>query len=107
MTESHRVDGPWAPDSTPPEPQSLSSAWRRARLTSTPLRVVGVGSVGTRCYIALLIGRDRKDPLFLQIKEAQPSVLERFLGRSAHAHSGERVVAGQRVMQAASDIFLS
>jgi uncharacterized protein (DUF2252 family) len=70
------------------------------------LKVVGVGSVGTRCYIVLLIGRDQGDPLFLQVKEAQPSVLERFLGRSAYPHSGERVVAGQRVMQAASDIFL-
>jgi uncharacterized protein (DUF2252 family) len=69
-------------------------------------KVVGVGSVGTRCYIVLLIGRDRRDPLFLQVKEAQPSVLERFLGRSAYPHSGERVVSGQRVMQAASDIFL-
>jgi uncharacterized protein (DUF2252 family) len=69
-------------------------------------KVVGVGSVGTRCYIALLVGRDHKDPLFLQVKEAQPSVLERFLGKSAYPHSGERVVAGQRLMQAASDIFL-
>jgi uncharacterized protein (DUF2252 family) len=69
-------------------------------------KVVGVGSVGTRCYIALLIGRDQSDPLFLQVKEAQPSVLERFLGRSAYSHSGERVVSGQRLMQAASDIFL-
>ncbi len=70
------------------------------------LKVVGVGSVGTRCYIVLLIGRDQGDPLFLQVKEAQRSVLERFLGKSAYPHSGERVVAGQRVMQAASDIFL-
>jgi len=67
---------------------------------------VGVGSVGTRCYIMLLTGRDHNDPLFLQVKEAQPSVLERFLGSSTYAHHGERVVAGQRLMQAATDIFL-
>jgi hypothetical protein len=69
-------------------------------------KVVGVGSVGTRCYIALLVGRDENDPLFLQIKEAQASVMERFLGRSTHPHHGQRVVAGQRLMQAATDIFL-
>jgi uncharacterized protein (DUF2252 family) len=69
-------------------------------------KVVGVGSVGTRCYILLLVGRDDDDPLFLQVKEAQPSVLERFLGPSRYRHSGERVVAGQRLMQAASDVFL-
>jgi uncharacterized protein (DUF2252 family) len=69
-------------------------------------KVVGVGSVGTRAWIALLMGRDCDDPLFLQIKEAEASVLEEFLGRSEHAHHGERVVAGQRLMQATSDIFL-
>jgi hypothetical protein len=69
-------------------------------------KVVGVGSVGTRCYIALLVGRDHNDPLFLQVKEAQASVLERFVGQSSHRHHGERVVAGQRLMQAATDIFL-
>jgi uncharacterized protein (DUF2252 family) len=68
--------------------------------------MVGVGSVGTRCYIMLLIGRDQNDPLFLQVKEAQPSVLERFLGASTYPHHGERVVAGQKLMQAATDIFL-
>jgi len=67
---------------------------------------VGVGSVGTRCYIMLLVGRDHDDPLFLQIKEARASVLERFLARSTYRHHGERVVAGQRLMQAATDIFL-
>jgi uncharacterized protein (DUF2252 family) len=67
-------------------------------------KVVGVGSVGTRCYIILLSGRDHDDPLFLQVKEAQASVLERFVGESAYAHHGERVVAGQRLMQAATDI---
>ena len=69
-------------------------------------KVVGVGSVGTRCYILLLLGRDNDDPLFLQVKEAQPSVLERFLGPSAYPNHGERVVVGQRLMQAATDIFL-
>jgi uncharacterized protein (DUF2252 family) len=69
-------------------------------------KMVGVGSVGTRCYIMLLLGRDQNDPLFLQVKEAQPSVLERFLGKSTYSHHGERVVAGQRLMQAATDIFL-
>jgi uncharacterized protein (DUF2252 family) len=69
-------------------------------------KVVGVGSVGTRCYILLLLGRDHNDPLFLQVKEAQASVLERFAAKSTYAHHGERVVVGQRLMQAASDIFL-
>ncbi len=69
-------------------------------------KVVGVGSVGTRAWILLLLGRDGDDPLFLQAKEAQESVYERFVGRSAYRNSGARVVAGQRLMQAASDIFL-
>lgn len=77
----------------------------RYRLADVALKVVGVGSVGTRCYVAYLTaGRD--DPLFLQVKEAQASVLERFLGKSRLRTHGERVVAGQRVMQAASDAFL-
>jgi len=69
-------------------------------------KVVGVGSVGTRAWIALLLGRDEQDPLFLQLKEAQPSVLEEFLGSSEFDNHGERVVEGQRLMQATSDIFL-
>lgn len=69
-------------------------------------KVVGVGSVGTRAWIILLLGRDDQDPLFLQAKEAQESVLERFVGKSKYPNSGQRVVAGQRLMQAASDIFL-
>jgi uncharacterized protein (DUF2252 family) len=69
-------------------------------------KVVGVGSVGTRCYLLLLMGRDAKDPLFLQVKEANASVLERFLGSSSYQHHGERVVVGQRLMQGATDIFL-
>jgi uncharacterized protein (DUF2252 family) len=69
-------------------------------------KVVGVGSVGTRAFIALMIGRDRGDPLFLQAKEAEPSVLEEFVGRSHFRNHGERVVRGQRLMQATPDIFL-
>ncbi len=69
-------------------------------------KVVGVGSVGTRCWIVLLLAPDGSDPLFLQVKEAEPSVLAEFVGPSRHAHHGERVVTGQRYMQAASDIFL-
>jgi uncharacterized protein (DUF2252 family) len=69
-------------------------------------KVVGVGSVGTRCWIFLMAGRDADDPLFLQAKEAQPSVLERFADASTLRQHGERVVVGQRLMQAASDIFL-
>jgi uncharacterized protein (DUF2252 family) len=69
-------------------------------------KVVGVGSVGTRCWILLMEGRDHADPLFLQAKEAQPSVLERFLGPSQYPNHGQRIVAGQHLMQAATDIFL-
>jgi uncharacterized protein (DUF2252 family) len=69
-------------------------------------KVVGVGSVGTRAFIILLEGRDAQDPLFLQIKEATASVLEASLPRSRYRQHGERVVQGQRMMQAASDIFL-
>ncbi|WP_084701431.1 DUF2252 domain-containing protein [Streptacidiphilus anmyonensis] len=70
-------------------------------------KVVGVGSVGTRCWIVLLTGRDSDDPLFLQVKEAQRSVLAEFVhGGPDYASEGERVVNGQRLMQAASDIFL-
>ena len=74
--------------------------------TALAQKVVGVGSVGTRCWVALLIGRDDADPLLLQIKEAQASVLERFTSPSIYPHQGERVVAGQRLMQSATDAFL-
>jgi uncharacterized protein (DUF2252 family) len=76
------------------------------RYIHTAYKMVGVGSVGTRCYIMLMLGRDHNDPLFLQVKEAQASVLERFAGQSTYPHHGQRVVAGQRLMQAATDIFL-
>src|SRR5208282_5497477 len=77
----------------------------RFELLDIALKVVGIGSVGTFCEVALF--RDEQDaPLFLQIKEARPSVLEPYAGRSVFATHGQRVVNGQRLMQAASDIFL-
>ncbi len=69
-------------------------------------KVVGVGSVGTRAWLLLMLGSDDGDPLFLQLKEAGPSVLEPYLGASKFAQHGQRVVEGQRLMQAASDIML-
>jgi uncharacterized protein (DUF2252 family) len=76
------------------------------RLADVARKVVGVGSVGTRCWIFLLLGRDGQDPLFLQAKEAGASVLAAHVGASRYRNQGERVVSGQRLMQAASDIFL-
>jgi len=78
----------------------------RYTIADFALKVVGVGSVGTRCFIMLLKGKDYNDPLFLQAKEANASVLEDHLPASTYAGHGERVVAGQRLMQAASDSFL-
>jgi uncharacterized protein (DUF2252 family) len=78
----------------------------RFRYVDAARKVVGVGSVGTRAWIILMLGRDGDDPLFLQAKEAQPSVLEPYLGKSQFANNGQRVVEGQRLMQAASDIML-
>jgi uncharacterized protein (DUF2252 family) len=75
-------------------------------LVDVARKVVGVGSVGTRAWIVLLLGRDHDDPLFLQVKEAEASVLEAHLGKSRFRRHGQRVVEGQRLMQAASDIFL-
>jgi uncharacterized protein (DUF2252 family) len=76
------------------------------RLADMARKVVGVGSVGTRAWIVLMFGRDDTDPLFLQAKEAEASVLEEFVGRSDRRTHGERVVHGQHLMQASSDIFL-
>jgi uncharacterized protein (DUF2252 family) len=76
------------------------------RVADMARKVVGVGSVGTRCWIVLLLGRDDEDPLFLQAKEADESVLAPHAGAGAYRTQGERVVAGQRLMQATSDIFL-
>jgi uncharacterized protein (DUF2252 family) len=86
-----------------PDRRTLLEGYRFADLAR---KVVGVGSVGTRCWILLLLGRDTRDPLFLQIKETGASALEPLLGRSRFRNQGQRVVEGQRLMQAASDIFL-
>jgi uncharacterized protein (DUF2252 family) len=83
--------------------RQLVDAYRFVHLAH---KVVGVGSVGTRAWIVLLVGRDDDDPLFLQFKEADSSVLEPYAGASRYENHGERVVRGQRLMQAASDIFL-
>ncbi len=78
----------------------------RFRYVHAARKVVGVGSVGTRAWIILMVGRDNEDPLFLQLKQAEASVLEPFVGKSQYANHGQRVVEGQRMMQAASDIML-
>jgi uncharacterized protein (DUF2252 family) len=78
----------------------------RFRFVDLARKVVGVGSVGTRAFIVLLQGRDQDDPLFLQVKEATASVLEDHLPKSRYRQHGQRVVQGQRMMQAASDIYL-
>jgi uncharacterized protein (DUF2252 family) len=83
----------------------LRTLLERFTLVDIAIKVVGVGSVGTRCAVALLMAGDN-DALFLQLKEARVSVLERYAGRSPYSNHGERVVEGQRLMQAASDMFL-
>jgi uncharacterized protein (DUF2252 family) len=88
--------------SLPPERKILLDHYQ---LMDFALKVVGVGSVGTLCAVALMMAAG-DDPLFLQIKEAKPSVLETYLGKSKYANHGQRVVVGQHLMQAASDIFL-
>jgi uncharacterized protein (DUF2252 family) len=87
-------------------PAETQALLRRYRMVDIALKVVGVGSVGTRCLATLLIGRDQGDPLFLQIKEAGASALESELGPSDYENAGRRVVEGQRLMQAYSDIML-
>jgi len=89
--------------SLPKDRRVLLDRFRRVDIAR---KVVGVGSVGTQCWILLMLGRDDRDPLFLQLKEAEASVLEPLLGGSGFATHGQRVVEGQRLMQAASDIFL-
>jgi len=90
--------------------QSLDAARRmlisRFRYEGMARKVVGVGSVGTRVWIVLMLGRDEDDPLLLQVKEAQPSVLEFYLSPSTYGNAAERVVVGQRLMQATGDILL-
>jgi uncharacterized protein (DUF2252 family) len=79
---------------------------KQYRIVDVARKVVGVGSVGTRCWIIFLLGNDSEDPLFLQVKEAQPSVFEPYLSKSDYSNYGQRVVAGQRLLQAAPDIFI-
>ncbi|MFJ7999294.1 DUF2252 domain-containing protein [Streptomyces sp. NPDC096310] len=90
--------------STLPEEQRV--LLDRFRLVDVARKVTGVGSVGTRCFVVLLEGRDAGDPLLLQIKEAERSVLEPHAQQSVYPHQGRRVVAGQRLLQAAGDVFL-
>jgi len=123
--DGHRVrisnDPPLVTHRTYPVPQRLPDVWsayraslpadrrtlvNRYRVVDIARKVVGVGSVGLRCFVILLLGTNDEDPLFLQLKEARPSVLEPYGHRSAYAHAGKRVVTGQRIMQAASDLFL-
>jgi uncharacterized protein (DUF2252 family) len=87
-------------------PHDRRKLLERYRYVHAARKVVGVGSVGERAWILFLQGRDENDPLFLQFKEAEPSVLEPFLGKSEFAQHGERVVEGQRMIQAASDVLL-
>jgi uncharacterized protein (DUF2252 family) len=87
-------------------PDEMRHLIGRFEVVDVARKVVGVGSVGTMCFIVLLVGRDMGDPLFLQVKEASASVLERYLPRSRYPQHGRRVVQGQRLMQAASDIYL-
>jgi len=87
-------------------PDHLEYILRRFRPVDFAVKVVGVGSVGTRSFVTLLRGRDSNDPLFLQTKEASRSVLEEVLPASRYAHSGQRVVEGHRLMQTVSDVFL-
>ena len=87
-------------------PEDRGHLLDRYRYYDLARKVVGVGSVGTRAWVILMIGRDTGDPLFLQAKEAGPSVLAPFAGKSEYGNQGKRVVEGQRLMQAASDIFL-
>ena len=86
-------------------PEHVRVLFDRFRFVDLAIKVVGVGSVGTYCAVGLFMASD-KDPIFLQIKEARSSVLEAYAGKSIHANHGERVVAGQRLMQSASDLFL-
>ena len=87
-------------------PENRRAFLERYRFVDFALKVVGVGSVGTRCFVLVLEGRDENDPLILQAKEATASVLEPYVETSGHANHAQRVVVGQQLMQATSDIFL-
>jgi hypothetical protein len=87
-------------------PENRRDYLERYRFVDVALKVVGVGSVGTRCFILVLEGRDENDPLILQAKEATASVMEPCLDTSVHMNQGQRVVVGQQIMQATSDVFL-
>jgi uncharacterized protein (DUF2252 family) len=114
-------DPPLITHRTYPLPQCMDEVWPlyrnslatdhrlildRYRLVDMARKVVGVGSVGLRSFVTLLLGSNDQDPLFLQIKEARASALEAYVRRSAYANHGKRVATGQRIMQAASDLFL-
>jgi len=86
-------------------PEHVKALFDRYQFCDLAMKVVGVGSVGTQCAVALFMASD-DDPVFLQVKEANPSVLEPYVGKSRHANHGERVVVGQRLMQSASDLLL-
>jgi uncharacterized protein (DUF2252 family) len=90
-------------DSLDPSRYALVSRFRYAGMAR---KVVGIGSVGARAWVVLMLGRDDNDPLLMQVKEAQPSVFEQFLGSSGYSNNGQRVVIGQRLMQATSDVML-
>jgi uncharacterized protein (DUF2252 family) len=87
-------------------PDDRKALLQKYRIVDVARKVVGVGSVGTRCWIIFLAGNSPDDPLFLQVKEAQPSVLEPFVTKSVYSNQGQRVVSGQRLIQGAPDIFL-
>jgi len=86
--------------------EDRAALFDRYQLVDVARKVVGIGSVGMRCFVALLLGNDADDPLFLQLKEARASVLAPFLPPTPYSNQGKRIVSGQRIMQAASDLFL-
>jgi uncharacterized protein (DUF2252 family) len=110
LTHVDECDGDWVQEVLGRYRSSLQDnrrrLLRRYRAHDAARKVVGVGSVGTRCYVVLLLGDRDDDPLLLQVKQATASVLEPYAGRSRYRHPGRRVVNGQRLLQTASDIFL-
>jgi len=90
-----------------PLPQKKHQLASHFRISSGPLRIVGIGSVGTRCLVLLLEGATKDDALILQLKEAESTVLETYVAKKNYASHAQRVVVGQKLMQAASDIFLA